>query len=134
MGCEKQLMQYRSVIILILYLMTIAQISTDIYLPSLPAMKVQLATNDSLVQLTFSIFMAGFAISQLFYGPLSDRYGRKIFLLIGMGLYVIASIAAAFANSITLLLILASMRMNKNFNFRYSMFPSFPKIVLCLQI
>lgn len=91
--------------LLILFLMTLAQIGTDIYLPSLPAIKQALMTTDTPVQLTFSVFLAGFAVSQLIYGPLSDRFGRKPFLLVGVSLYFITSIIAATTHTITILLI-----------------------------
>lgn len=90
---------------LILFLMTLAQIGTDVYLPSFPAIKMTLLTTTALVQLTFSVFLAGFAVSQLIYGPLSDRFGRKPFLLIGVSLYFLTSIIAATTSSIYVLLI-----------------------------
>lgn len=97
-------------VVLVLFLMTLAQIGTDIYLPSFPAMKLQLLTTSTYIQLTLSFFLAGFAISQLFYGPLSDRYGRKPFLLIGVFLYFIMSVTAAFTNSIEILLLARSLQ------------------------
>lgn len=103
-------MQNCFLVVLILFLMTLAQIATDIYLPSFPAMKVQLLTTSAYIQLTFSVFLAGFAISQLFYGPLSDRYGRKSFLLIGVFLYFIMSVTAAFTNSIEILLLARALQ------------------------
>lgn len=90
---------------LILFLMTLAQIGTDVYLPSFPAIKTALLTTDTYVQLTFSVFLAGFAVSQLIYGPLSDRFGRKPFLIIGVSFYFLTSIVAAITSSITLLLV-----------------------------
>ena len=75
-------MKKQSVAILILFLMVLAQLATDLYLPSFPAISSALNVNLSSVQLTFSVFLAGFAISQLIYGPLCDRYGRKPFLII----------------------------------------------------
>jgi len=90
---------------LILFLMTLAQIGTDVYLPSFPAIKAALLTTNTYVQLTFSVFLAGFAVSQLIYGPLSDRFGRKPFLIVGVSLYFLTSIIAAMTSSITLLLV-----------------------------
>ena len=85
--------------------MTLAQMGTDVYLPSFPAIKMALLTTTTFVQLTFSVFLAGFAVSQLIYGPLSDRFGRKPFLLIGVSLYFLTSIIAATTSSIYVLLI-----------------------------
>jgi Bcr/CflA subfamily drug resistance transporter len=90
--------------------MTLTQVGTDVYLPSLPAIKSQLMTTNTYVQLTMSLFLAGSAISQLFYGPLSDRFGRKPFLLIGVSIFFLTSIIAAFVDSITILLILRTFQ------------------------
>jgi Bcr/CflA subfamily drug resistance transporter len=102
--------QNRFVAILILFLMTLAQIGTDVYLPSFPEIKSQLATTSTLVQLTFSFFLGGFALSQLVYGPLSDRYGRKSFLLVGVGIYFTMSLVAAATHSISVLLIARALQ------------------------
>lgn len=75
-------------------------VSTDLYLPSLPAIVAEFDTTISEAQITLSIFMAGFAAAQLIYGPLSDRFGRRPVLLAGLALYGIASVACAFAGSI----------------------------------
>ena len=95
----------RSVFVLILFLMTLLQMGSDIYLPSFPAIAAELQTDISYVQLTLSVFFGGFAVSQLIYGPLSDRFGRKPFLLIGVSIYCLMSMLAASATSITVLLI-----------------------------
>ncbi|MBP0575996.1 MFS transporter, partial [Mycobacterium tuberculosis] len=63
------------------FLSAIGPVSTDIFLPSLPSMRTAFATDTSSVQLTLSIFMAGFAIGQIVFGPLSDRKGRRPVLI-----------------------------------------------------
>ena len=90
---------------LILFLMIFMQIGTDLYLPSFPAIKEQLSTTNAWVQHTFSIFLAGFAISQLIFGTLADRYGRKPFLISGITVYFLMCIVSASAHSISTLLI-----------------------------
>jgi DHA1 family bicyclomycin/chloramphenicol resistance-like MFS transporter len=75
-------------------------LSIDMYLPSLLTLQQELATSASAVQLTLAAFMAGLGAAQLVYGPLSDRYGRKLPLAVGIVLYVLASAACAFAPSI----------------------------------
>jgi DHA1 family bicyclomycin/chloramphenicol resistance-like MFS transporter len=80
-------------------------ISIDLYLPSLPAMVVDFHSTVSDVQLTLSLFVAGFALGTLVHGPLSDRFGRRPVVLVGCGLYVVASFACLFAPSIELLVI-----------------------------
>jgi DHA1 family bicyclomycin/chloramphenicol resistance-like MFS transporter len=75
-------------------------LSTDMYLPSLPVLTAVLGTEAATVQLTLSVFLAGFAVAQLIYGPISDRIGRRPVLLFGVGLYTLASVGCAFAVSI----------------------------------
>jgi DHA1 family bicyclomycin/chloramphenicol resistance-like MFS transporter len=75
-------------------------ISTDLYLPALPAIVADLATEPSRVQLTLSVFLAGFGLAQLAYGPLSDRFGRRPLLLLGTALYVGTSLACMAAETI----------------------------------
>ena len=90
--------------LLLTALVAFGPLSTDLYLPALPGMTDLFSTDVAHVQLTLSVFLAGFAISQLFVGPLSDRFGRRPVLLFGLCLYTIASIACTLADSIGLLI------------------------------
>ena len=92
-------MQNKFIAVIILFLMVMAQLGTDVYLASLPAMRDTLMVNNSLIQYTFSIFLAGFAVSQLVYGPLADRFGRRPFLLAGLILYFLMSIISSLSQS-----------------------------------
>jgi MFS transporter, DHA1 family, multidrug resistance protein len=93
-----------SVTALLTALVGLGPISTDLYLPSLPAMARTFGAGVERVQLTLSLFLVGFALAQLFYGPMSDRFGRRPMLLVGLALYLAASIACAMAGSIELLI------------------------------
>ncbi|HEU5101710.1 MAG TPA: Bcr/CflA family multidrug efflux MFS transporter [Roseiflexaceae bacterium] len=75
-------------------------LSIDMYLPSLPSLAQDFRADTAAAQLTLSIFFIGLAFGQMLYGPLADRYGRRPPLLIGCGLYAVASIACALATSI----------------------------------
>jgi DHA1 family bicyclomycin/chloramphenicol resistance-like MFS transporter len=75
-------------------------ISTDLYLPSLPAMQQAFLTDIAAVQLTLTAFVWGFAVAQLVYGPLSDRYGRRPVLLGGLVIYLVASLGCLAATTI----------------------------------
>ena len=79
-------------------------LSMDMYLASLPAMGRLLGASTAEVQLTISFYLAGFAISQVLYGPLSDRHGRRPVLLAALGLYLVATLACAMAFSIETLI------------------------------
>ena len=85
-------------------LVALGPLSTDLYLPSLPTLVEVFATDAAWVQLTLSVFLAGFAVAQLAYGALSDRYGRRPVMLGGLALYLLASIACLFATSIEMLI------------------------------
>ncbi len=78
-------------------------LSIDMGLPAFPAIGTSLNASPAAVGLTLSLFMAGYAMSQLAFGPLSDRYGRKPVLLAGCGLFAFASAACAIAPSINAL-------------------------------
>lgn len=77
----------------------------DLYLPALPAIAADLGSDAERVQRTLSVYMIGFAFSQLIYGPLSDRFGRRPALFVGVGLYIVASIACALAQSVDQLIV-----------------------------
>src|SRR5215204_4118058 len=70
--------------------------SIDMYLPGFAAIAADLGTDTATVGLTLSSFFAGICIGQIVYGPLLDRFGRKRPLLIGLGLFILTSIAAVF--------------------------------------
>ncbi|BAM00011.1 MULTISPECIES: Bcr/CflA family multidrug efflux MFS transporter [Caldilinea] len=73
--------------------------SIDMYLPALPTIAAEFGVTTAAIQQTLSVFFIGLAIGQLFYGPISDRVGRRAPLLFGCGLYTVASIGCALAPS-----------------------------------
>jgi DHA1 family bicyclomycin/chloramphenicol resistance-like MFS transporter len=93
------------VLILIIGFLMLQPLSTDLYLASLPSLATVFGVPASTVQLTLSMFVAGFGGAQLVIGPLSDRYGRRPVLLAGLGLYVAASLLCAAAPGIDLLIV-----------------------------
>ncbi|GAB4183480.1 MAG: multidrug effflux MFS transporter [Thalassobaculales bacterium] len=82
-----------------------APMSVDMYLPSLPDLTRVFATDAASVQLTLSAFLAGLALGQLGWGPLSDRFGRRRPLAAGLAVYIAASAACALATSIEMLIV-----------------------------
>jgi DHA1 family bicyclomycin/chloramphenicol resistance-like MFS transporter len=81
-------------------LTALGPLSTDMYLPSLPAIARDFGATAGQTQLTLSAFLFGFAAGQFFYGPVSDRVGRKPVLLFGIGLFTLASLVCALAPNI----------------------------------
>ncbi|MFC6207105.1 multidrug effflux MFS transporter [Levilactobacillus tongjiangensis] len=79
-------------------------LAIDLYLPALPQMKVQFATNASLMQLSITACLIGLALGQLIAGPLSDQYGRRKPLITGFIIFGLVSLAMAFIHSIGLLI------------------------------
>ncbi|MBL8701350.1 MAG: multidrug effflux MFS transporter [Alphaproteobacteria bacterium] len=90
----------RFLIVLLGALTAVGPFTTDTYLPSMPAIRDHFGVDMAAVQSTLSLAFLGGAIGQLFYGPLSDRFGRRPLLLGGLVLYVAAAIACVFAQSI----------------------------------
>src|ERR687889_2560075 len=80
-------------------------LSTDMYLPSLPAIARDLHASAAQTQLTLSAFLFGFAAGQLFYGPIADKIGRRPVLLFGLGLFLTATLACTAAPGIATLTI-----------------------------
>ncbi|MEO3427702.1 multidrug effflux MFS transporter [Pelagibius sp. CAU 1746] len=91
--------------VLLTAMVALGPISTDLYLPSLPAIGRDFGVANAEVQLTLSVFLAGFAVSQLAYGPLSDRFGRRPVILGGLALYLLATLVCAFASGIEMLIL-----------------------------
>ncbi len=87
-------------IVLLGALTSIGPASIDMYLPSLPSIGMDLAAATRDVQLTLAVYFIGLAVGQLLYGPVSDRLGRKKPMLVGLGLFAIASAGCAFAPNI----------------------------------
>lgn len=95
--------RYAGLTVLLTACVAFGSLSVSIYVPSMPAIAVQLDATLGSVQSTLSLFLLGFACAQLFYGPVSDRFGRRPVLLTGLSIYVLASIACAFAPTVELL-------------------------------
>lgn len=80
-------------------LTALGPLAIDMYLPSLPAIGADLRAPSAEIQSTVAAFLAGMAIGQLFYGPASDRFGRKPPILLGLAIFVAASAGCALAAS-----------------------------------
>lgn len=92
------------ILVLVTAMLMMQPLSTDLYLASLPSLASVFNVPVATVQLTLTLFVIGFGSAQLLVGPLSDRFGRRPVLLIGLGLYVAASALCALSQSIELLI------------------------------
>ena len=78
-------------------LSALGPLAIDFYLPGFPAMAQAFATDEKHIQLTLAVYFLGLSIGQLVYGPIADRFGRRLPLLVGVGLFTLGSFACAFA-------------------------------------
>jgi DHA1 family 2-module integral membrane pump EmrD-like MFS transporter len=83
---------------ILLWMTTLGQASLAIYLPAFPVIANELAMTPTMVAQTITFFMIGFGASPFFYGPLSDRYGRKPILLISLSIACVGYLINIFAN------------------------------------
>lgn len=98
----------RNVLLLTVFLgllAAMAPLATDMYLPSLPAMSGEFNAPASMVQLTLTMTMVGMAVGQIVIGPLSDKLGRKVPLIVGMGIFGLASLGCVFTTNINAFLV-----------------------------
>nr|AIA16983.1 drug resistance transporter, Bcr/CflA subfamily [uncultured bacterium] len=85
-------------------LSAIGPFAIDMYLPALPSIGADLGSDNSVTQLSLLSFFISFALAQLLYGPLSDMWGRKLPLYLGIGIFTIASVGCALAQNIETLI------------------------------
>ncbi|MCX4688926.1 multidrug effflux MFS transporter [Kitasatospora purpeofusca] len=94
----------RAAIVVLGGLVALGPLTTDLYLPGLPAIADDLVAEPAAVQLTLTFSMFGVAAGQLIFGPLSDRFGRRPPLLVGLVVYTLASIVCVIAPDLTTLI------------------------------
>ena len=87
-------------VITLILIAGVATLSMNIFLPSLPTMTEYFQTDYRLMQLSVSVYLAFSAILQVIVGPLSDRFGRRPVILVGMAIFTVASVGCVFATTI----------------------------------
>lgn len=97
-------------LILLSMLVGTATINVNTYIPAMPAIGLDIGASAQSVQLSLAVFMWGYAIGQLFIGPLSDRYGRLRVLQLGLVSYTCVNFISAFAGQIEVLLLLRTLQ------------------------
>jgi DHA1 family bicyclomycin/chloramphenicol resistance-like MFS transporter len=80
-------------------LMGFGSISTDIYLPALPTMGQAMGSDSGTMELTISGYLVGFSLGQLLWGPIGDRYGRRLPVAVGILLFVVGSAGCALSDT-----------------------------------
>jgi DHA1 family bicyclomycin/chloramphenicol resistance-like MFS transporter len=90
-------MSPKLIVLILALLLGLQPVTTDLYLPALPAITEGFGASMGQAQLTLTALLLAFGLSQLVWGPLSDRFGRRPILLWGMAAYTLASVASAFA-------------------------------------
>ena len=90
--------------LLLIAMSAVGPLALNIFVPSIPGLQSTFGASAGTVQLTLTLYLVGIAVCQLFYGPLSDRYGRRPMLLAGLAVFVAASVMAALATSIEMLI------------------------------
>ena len=93
------------VVLVLSMLLGIQPVTTDLYLPALPGLTSGFGAPTSQAQLTLSALLLAFGGSQMIWGPLSDRFGRRPILLCGLAAYVLASIGSVLAPSMAMLIV-----------------------------
>jgi MFS transporter, DHA1 family, multidrug resistance protein len=93
------------VVLFLSLLLGIQPIATDLYLPALPAITEGFGAGMPQAQLTLTALLLAFGVSQLFWGPLSDRFGRRPILLAGTAAFALASVGSLFAQSMDQLIL-----------------------------
>src|SRR6478752_3954339 len=91
-------------LVVLALLSAVAPVATDLYLPAFPQMTAELQASATAVQLTLTAFLLGLTFGQLLFGPLSDRLGRRGPLVVGALLCVAASVVAATAPTVGILI------------------------------
>jgi DHA1 family bicyclomycin/chloramphenicol resistance-like MFS transporter len=93
------------IVLLLSLLLGLQPITTDLYLPARPVLTAGFGAPMQQAQLTLTALLLAFGVSQLVWGPLSDRFGRRPILLIGLGAYVLAAVGSTLAPSMTALIV-----------------------------
>jgi MFS transporter, DHA1 family, 2-module integral membrane pump EmrD len=94
-----------SFLLIVFLFIALLQMTTDQYLPTLPHIAQFFQVKNSLVQFSFSSFLLGMSLSHFLFGPMSDKFGRRNPILIGVGISIIGSFVCAIAPSIHILIV-----------------------------
>lgn len=93
----------RAFLLMLIAVSAVSPLGINLYLPSMPRMSASLGVDYAAIQLTLSMYLAAVAFGQLFVGPISDHYGRRPVLVVGLAMFVVGSVICMLAPSIGVL-------------------------------
>jgi Bcr/CflA subfamily drug resistance transporter len=93
------------IIIILCFTVSVGRFALDSYLPSLPGIAFYFGSTTSETELTLTLYLLGFGLSQFIYGPLSDRFGRRPIILISFVIFILSSVICTFADSLDMLIL-----------------------------
>lgn len=105
MKVEQPILGKTGTLIFLVVVSAFPPLTTDIYLAALPTMVATLKTNQAMINLTLSLYFVAYAVGLLFWGPLSEKFGRKPILMSGLAIYIVGSLCCALANNVEVLIV-----------------------------
>lgn len=99
-----------NLLLMLVLLVAVGQMAQTIYIPAIADMAVALNVREGAVQSVMAAYLLTYGISQLFYGPLSDRVGRRPVILVGMSIFMLATLVAITTHSLPVLIAASAMR------------------------
>jgi DHA1 family bicyclomycin/chloramphenicol resistance-like MFS transporter len=104
MNVDQPKLGRKGTLLLLIALGAFPPLTMDLYLPALPQMTDTFSTSRGMINLTLGVYMIAFAVGMLFWGPLSERTGRKPILFAALGIYILASLLSAASFSVETLI------------------------------
>ena len=99
-----------SLLLMLVLLVAVGQMAQTIYIPAIAGMAADLNAREGAMQSVMAAYLLTYGVSQLFYGPLADRMGRRPVILFGMSLFMLATLVATFTHSLTVLIIASAIQ------------------------
>ncbi|MTH47844.1 multidrug efflux MFS transporter EmrD [Intestinirhabdus alba] len=99
-----------NLLLMLVLLVAVGQMAQTIYIPAIANMAHDLNVREGAIQSVMAAWLLTYGVSQLFYGPLSDRIGRRPVILFGMTIFMLATLVAVTAHSLTVLIVASAMQ------------------------
>ena len=99
-----------NLLLMLVLLVAVGQMAQTIYIPAIADMAKELNVREGAVQSVMAAYLLTYGVSQLFYGPLSDRVGRRPVILVGMSIFMVATVIAITTHSLTVLIAASALQ------------------------